>query len=121
MRLIYLLLRVLLPGSIYGIVVPLAILGTRRELRSCSPEIVGNLHYGANYIDAKNLVIWYFVRTNVDLEKAKENGLEQEVKAKTQTSLAHYGYPKSVLSEIHIGMESRENVNKGGGEWQYFH
>ncbi len=120
MRLVYLLLRMLLLGPSYGAIVTAAILGTRRRFRASEPEIVGNLHYGANYIHPKHLAIWYFVRTNRDLEEARANGMEQGLRAETRRLLSRFGYPKSVLPEVHVGMESRENVDKAGGDWRYF-
>lgn len=121
MQLIFLLLRMLLLGPVYGVIITLAVVGVRRQFRTSEPVVVGNLHYGANYIHPKHLVIWYFVRINGDLEAARAEGMEQALQVETRHRLSQLGYPKSVLGDVNIGMESRENVDKGCGDWCYFH
>ncbi|MBC7528369.1 MAG: hypothetical protein H7308_12565 [Chthonomonadaceae bacterium] len=37
-----------------------------------------------------------------------------------KSNLAHYGYPKSSLTEIYVGIKSQENIENGGGDWFYF-
>lgn len=119
MRLIYILLRALVLCPLYGVIVTLAIIGTKRNFRGSRPEIVGNLHYGSNFIGPEHLAIWYFVRTNVDLEEAKTSGLVERVEKTTRDLLSRYLYPKTALPKINISIESNENVDKGGG-WEYF-
>ena len=114
------LFRGLTLAPYYGVLVRRSIRDVLKALAGREPSIVHTLHYGANYLDPKHLSIWYLVRTSGDLEQARRNGLEQEIARSTRDALARHGYPEAALSQIHVGVESEENVEKGGGWQRYF-
>ena len=77
------------------------------------------LHYGANWIDPKYLVIWICVKT--DTERVILND-DVELIAEAKKELVKNGYPAHVMNEIHIGAESQETVDResGGNWWHHF-
>jgi hypothetical protein len=120
MFLIYALLRKLIVGPFYVLIIFLATRSTRWRFSSRFPKIVCMTSYGVVYLDPTHLVIWFLVRTNNELQKAKQNGFESEVIEATKKALGRYGYPKWALPEVHVGLESKENIKASGGYLEYF-
>jgi hypothetical protein len=107
-------------GPYYGRIVRRSIRQTRKRLEGSLPSTVETSHYGATYIDPKHLAIWFLLPTTADLDRARASGLEERVRDETKAALARNGYPALSLPGVAVGLESRENVDKGGGFYHYF-
>ena len=42
------------------------------------------------------------------------------MRAETNAALVRNGYPVESMPGVHVGLESRENIDKAGGWYQYF-
>jgi len=76
------------------------------------------LHYGAYDINPKFLVFWICVDTDATKEKlAKDDALNKQLK----DILFNNDYPLEAISDVYIGFESQETVNRDSdGDW-YLH
>ena len=84
------------------------------------PRIERWINYGATYLDPRLLVLWFLVKSNGELQEAKRAGLDSQFEREVKKSLAGYGYPTSAVEQIHVGLESSENVDRAGGWYNYF-
>jgi hypothetical protein len=108
-------------GPYYAVLVRLSVRSALREKHVARCGIKRWRWYGANYIDPKHLAIWFLVKSTRELDDAKAQGAVERLGAETRRQLKRHGYPAKSLSEVHIGVESDENIERGGGFSVYFH
>ena len=119
MRTVALFLQLVFIGGYHAIIIRRSV---RRVLKDnhALHRIDRWIYYGATYLDPKLLVIWFLVKTNADLEDAKQKGVESQLQTATRKSLAEHGYALAALDHIHVGLDSTENVDGAGGWQRYF-
>jgi len=61
------------------------------KVKKKKPVVFNYYHYGAIWIDPKNLVVWYIFEKDIDLELAKQNGLKNELEQRTRIELRLMG------------------------------
>jgi hypothetical protein len=72
-------------------------------------------HYGANYIHSKHLVYWICVQSDAEKKRLQD---DSDLYRRLRSLLAEHKYPIGGRSEVHIGFESQETVDReSGGNW----
>lgn len=74
-------------------------------------------HYGANDIHPKHLVYWICVQSDAEKERLQT---DSDLYRRLRRLLVEHDYPISGRSEVHIGFESQETVDReSGGNWYH--
>lgn len=73
--------------------------------------------YGAYYIDPKHLVFWVCIQTDAMKQKLEVNKVLTE---KLRSLLETHNYPPEARSNVFIGFESQETVERESkGNWYH--
>lgn len=107
-------------GQMYDGIADRAIQHVLSVHEDLSPPVVNHLFYGATDIHPRHLVIWLAFADAQALQEAEKQGHCRLLRREIRTALRKGGYPAEVLSKIHIGFVSGEEVEKAGGPWIYF-
>ncbi|GAB4514353.1 MAG: hypothetical protein OHK0046_16330 [Anaerolineae bacterium] len=103
----------------YSTIVARAIYQVMRDHAGMTPAVVDHLHYGAVDIHPKHLAVWMMFQDGNDLHHAQNSGYCHRLRAELKQALLEQGYPREALNHIHIGFESKAEVDKVGA-WNYF-
>jgi hypothetical protein len=108
-------------GQIYDDIANRAIQHVLDAHEDMRPPVVNHLFYGATDIHPRHLVIWLAFADTPALQEAEKRGHCRLLRREIRAALRKGGYPAEVLSKIHIGFVSEQEVEEAGGPWIYFH
>lgn len=86
------------------------------KIKNIEPPITFDAFYGAIEIAPYNLVIWYFFKTDDELNKATQNGLTDKIKQLTIDEMVKNGYPSSAFQINHTPIDTSKIKFKGDGQ-----